>query len=186
MEQDPKCPRPPDLMYRSRVFEVYESDIVFPDGRIRLFSWLTHKPVIVVVPVTREGRIVLLRQFRPAIGETLLEVPAGTMDKGEESLEECVQREMAEETGYRAERLIKTFEGYIVPGYCNEYMYFFLALGLYPSPLPKDEDEYIEIVETDFTDADAMIADGRIRDCKTALAIRLTQDLLRRDDLLRT
>jgi len=179
-----KTPEPPKRVYRGRVFEVYEGDVTFPDGRIGFFSWLTHQPVIVVLPITNEGKIVLLHQYRPAIGETLLEAPAGTMDKGEESVEECVQREMAEETGFRARKLVRLFEGYVVPGYCNEYMHFFMAGGLYRAPLPGDEDEYIETVEVDFAEAAAMVVDGRIRDCKTALAIRLAEDPLRREPLL--
>lgn len=173
-------------MYRGRVFDVYEGDVTFPDGRIGFFSWLTHQPVIVVLPVTSDGNLILLNQYRPAIGATLLEAPAGTMDKGEESVEECVQREMAEETGFRAERLVKVFEGYAVPGYCNEYMHFFIACGLYRAPLPGDEDEYIETVEVAFADASAMVVDGRIRDCKTALSIRLAEGPLRREGLLRS
>ena len=181
-----RTPAPPRIVYRGRVFDVYEGDVTFPDGRVGFFSWLTHKPVIVVLPVTGDGKFVLLQQYRPAIGASLLEAPAGTMDKGEESVEECVQREMAEETGFRAKRLVKLFEGYVVPGYCNEYMHFFLAHDLYTAPLPGDEDEYIETVEVAFADAAAMVADGRIRDCKTALGIRLAEDSLRNEGLLRS
>ena len=74
MKNASKTPGPPNLIYKGRVFEVYEGDVMFPDGRIGFFSWLTHQPVIVVLPITNEGKIVLLHQYRPAIGATLLAI----------------------------------------------------------------------------------------------------------------
>ena len=100
------------------------------------------------------------------------------MDRQGEAVEVCVQRELAEEVGFQAGRLIKLFEGYLVPGYCNEYMHFFLALDLHPATLPADPDEYIREVTASFDDAREMIRDGRIIDAKTALGIQLAAQRL--------
>jgi ADP-ribose pyrophosphatase len=100
------------------------------------------------------------------------------MDRDGESVEDCVQRELTEEIGFRAGRLIRLFEGYLVPGYCNEYMYFYLALDLHPASLPGDEDEYIRVMTVSFTEARRMIREKEIIDAKTALGIQMARDVL--------
>jgi len=166
-------------VYTSRVFEVYEGKILLPDGRTANQSWISHRPVIAAVPVSAEGKVLLIRQYRAAIEQMLLEIPAGAMDKGPESLEECVQRELGEETGFQARTLVKLFEGYLVPGYCNEYMYYYLATDLFAAALPPDVDEVIELVPTSFPEAMAMIRKGQIIDSKTALGITLAWEYLK-------
>jgi ADP-ribose pyrophosphatase len=162
-------------VYRCRVFAVYEDDFRLPDGRTCRQSRIDHRPCIAVVPVTAEGQLILVRQYRHATGQTLVEIPAGNMDRGNEGVEACVQRELAEEAGFGAGRLVKLFEGYLVPGYCNEYMHFFLALDLYPARLPADPDEDIGVLTVSFAEAEAMLRDGRIVDVKTALGIALAR-----------
>jgi ADP-ribose pyrophosphatase len=100
------------------------------------------------------------------------------MDKGPESAAECAQRELAEETGFQAKTLTKVFEGYSLPGYCSEYMYYYIAEDLFPSPLPPDNDEFIEQIKVPFTEALAMVASGKIIDAKTALGILFVERYL--------
>ena len=100
------------------------------------------------------------------------------MDRENESVEACVQRELAEEVGFQAGRLVKLFEGYLVPGYCNEYMYFFLALDLHPATLPADDDEYIRVMTASFDEARRMIREKEIIDVKTALGIQMAREFL--------
>ncbi|MCX5857333.1 MAG: NUDIX hydrolase [Deltaproteobacteria bacterium] len=161
------------LIYHGRVFDVYEGEVCFPNGRKSRQSWIDHKPCIAVVPVNDAGKLILIRQYRPATCRVLTEIPAGSIDKGEETPEACAQRELAEEIGFQAKGLVKLFEGYLVPGYSNEYMHFFLAFDLFPLALPPDEDEFIETLEVSFTEAEAMIQTGQIIDAKTALGIVL-------------
>jgi ADP-ribose pyrophosphatase len=161
------------LMYRGRVFDVYEGEVCFPNGRKSRQSWIDHKPCVAVVPVTDAGRLVLIRQYRHATRQVITEIPAGALDKGEVSAAACAQRELAEEIGFQAKQLVKLFEGYLIPGYGNEYMYFFLARGLFPLHLPPDEDEFIETLTVSFNEAEAMIRSKRIVDVKTALGICL-------------
>ncbi len=166
------------LVYRCRIFDVFEGDIRLPDGRIARQSWIEHRPTIAVVPVNPEGKLVLIRQYRHDTGGMLVEIPAGTMDRPDESVEACVQRELAEEAGFEAGRLVKLFEGYLAPGYSNEYMHFFLALDLHPATLPADEDEYIQVMPVSFAEAEQMIRERQIVDAKTALGIQMARAYL--------
>ncbi len=166
-------------VYASRIFEVYEGKVLLPDGRRANQSWINHQPCIAAVPVSPEGKLLLIRQYRAAVEQMLLEIPAGAMDKGPETLEECVQRELAEEIGFKARSLVKLFEGYLVPGYCNEYMYYYLATDLFAATLPPDADEVIELVPVSFPEALAMIKNGKIIDSKTALGITLAWEHLK-------
>ncbi|MDA8126026.1 MAG: NUDIX hydrolase [Deltaproteobacteria bacterium] len=166
------------LVYRCRIFDVYEGDVRLPDGRIVQQSWVLHRPCIAVVPVTPEGKLILIEQYRHATGGMLVEIPAGNMDRDKEDAAACAQRELAEEIGFQAGRLVKLFEGYLVPGYCSEYMHFFLALDLFPATLPPDEDEFIRLKTVSFAEAEAMIRDQRIVDVKTALGIQMAKALL--------
>jgi len=103
------------------------------------------------------------------------------MDRENESVEACVQRELAEEVGFQAGRLVKLFEGYLVPGYCNEYMYFYLAFDLHPVTLPADDDEYIRVMTTSFDEALRMIREREIIDVKTALGIQMAREYLKEE-----
>jgi ADP-ribose pyrophosphatase len=171
------------LMYHSRVFNVFEGDVFFPNGRKSRQSWIDHKPCIAVVPVTDTGKLILVRQYRHATRQVITEIPAGALDKGEESVEACAQRELAEETGFQAKQLVKLFEGYLIPGYGNEYMYFFLARDLFRLQLPPDEDEFIETLTVSFEEAEAMIETQQIIDVKTALGICLATAWLKQQGL---
>lgn len=167
------------LIHHGPLFDVFEMDISLPDGRVKRVYSIDHRPCICVVPVTASGELLLVRQYRYATGEALIEIPAGNMDRDGESAEECTQRELAEETGFQSGRLVKLFEGYLVPGYGNEYMHYFLAFDLTAAPLPSDEDENIEVIVTPLAEAMSMIKRGVIRDTKTALGILLAVEHLR-------
>lgn len=174
------------LIYRSPVFDVYEGEVRFPNGKKSRQSWIDHKPCIAVVPVTDDGRLILIRQYRHTARQILTEIPAGSIDRSGETVEDAVQRELAEETGFQAKRLVKLFEGYLTPGYGNEYMYYYLALDLFARPLPPDEDEFIETLAVSLQEADHMIRTGRILDTKTALGIVLALSWLKEQELYRT
>lgn len=166
-------------IYKARVFDVYEDTLRLPDAREVIYSRIQHGQSVAMVPLTLQNEVILIKQFRHATGDYLIEIPAGTMDKGPESAAECAQRELAEETGFQAKSLVKLFEGYSLPGYCSEYMYYYLARDLYPAPLPPDHDEFIEQVPVPLAKALAMVSSGEIKDAKTALGIILAERYLR-------
>lgn len=164
--------------YACKIFSVWEEDVLLPNGKTSRQSWIEHQPTVAVAAVNHHQELLLIRQFRQATGQNLLEIPAGTMDKGAESPIDCAMRELAEETGYRANRVAQLFAGYLVPGYCNEFMYFFLAQDLIYEPLTPDEDERIEVIPTSFGQAKALLENGGIIDTKTALGIILADNYL--------
>ena len=164
---------PNNRVYQCKIFSVYEAQVPLPNGRTVKQSFVDHKPTVAVVAVNKEKELLLIRQFRAAVNNHLLEIPAGSMDKDQESPLVCAQRELAEETGFKAKNMIKIYEGYLLPGYCNEYMYFFLAYDLVYDPLAPDDDEFIEVLPTSFDRARDLLTKGEIIDAKTALGIIL-------------
>ncbi|MBP7342096.1 MAG: NUDIX hydrolase [Smithellaceae bacterium] len=159
--------------YACKIFTVWEEDVPLQNGKTTRQSWVEHKPTVAVVAVNDQKEVLLIRQYRVPAGRDLLEIPAGTMDHGEESPAVCAGRELAEETGFRAGKLTELFAGYLLPGYCNEFMYFFLAEDLVYDPLTPDEDEFIAVLPTSFARACELLKDGSIVDAKTALGLLL-------------
>ena len=114
-----------------------------------------------------------MRQYRVPAARELLEIPAGTLEPGEEPLA-TAHRELREETGYAADRLEPLGGTWMAPGFCSEYIHYFLATGLRPSPLPQDEDERLSApVALRLDEVLAAIDDGTIADAKTVVATAL-------------
>ncbi|MCG6538273.1 MAG: NUDIX hydrolase [Syntrophales bacterium LBB04] len=167
-----------NLMYRCKIFDVWEEEVSLPNGKTSKQNRIDHKPTVAVIAINGNNEIFLIKQYRHAVKKLLWEIPAGTLESLEEAPIICAQRELAEETGFKAGTLIPVFEGYLLPGYCNEYMYFFLARDLFAEPLPPDEDEFIELFPTSITEAKALLQSGDIIDVKTALGIVLAENYL--------
>jgi len=125
-----------------------------------------HPGAVAVLPLLERDKILLLKQYRPAIGKWIYEIPAGTVEKGEDYLE-CARRELEEETGYKARRMEKLFEMYLAPGYSTEKLHSFLASDLEPSSPRRDLGEEIKVVKVPFEKALKMIESNRIEDAKT-------------------
>ena len=167
------------LVHQSRVFKVYEDDVVLPDGRKSRRGWIAHGASVAIVPINSQDEIILIKQYRYPTQKFLLEIPAGNIDKGSRSPAASAQRELAEEIGFQAKKLTKIFEGYSLPGYCQEYMHYFLAQDLYPKKLTADDDEFIELKPVSFTKALTLIKNKKIIDSKTALGIYLAKEYLK-------
>jgi len=166
------------MAYQCKIFDVWEEEFDLPNGKKTRQSWINHNPTVAIIAINDKNEILLIKQYRNAVKKNLLEIPAGSLDGTEEAPVVCAQRELAEETGFKAGTLSKLFEGYLLPGYCNEYMYFFLAKNLIHAPLTPDEDEFIETIPVSFSKAQELIENGEIIDAKTVLGIFLTENLL--------
>lgn len=146
---------------------------VLPDNSTQQQAFIEHPGAVVLVPL-RDGlngpELLMLRQYRCALDETILELPAGTRGWDEDWLI-CAQRELREETGHRAEIFTLLGEIWPAPGLSNELMRLYLATGLQPDPLPQDVDEEIEVVPFSLAELVAMADDGRIRDAKSIIGI---------------
>ena len=159
-----------EVVFEGRVVGVRVDTASLPGGAIARREVVEHPPSVVVVPIDSNGDMVMVRQFRYPVGETLVEAPAGSVEDGELP-EQSAQRELQEEIGYRAESLERLGSFWMSPGYCTELMHAFVARGLSPSALDPDDDENIEVVRRPLSEARALIERGEVRDAKTIAAL---------------
>jgi len=164
------------IVFKSRVFSVEVDKKRFPDGREHEVAIVRHAPVVVLIPIDADGRVVLIKQYRAPIDRQTWELPAGGIEPGETE-DAAARRECEEEIGrvpQRVERLTALFP---TPGYCDEEMIFFRVSDLRQpppeSPHKPDEDEDIEARSVTLDQARAMVVRGEIVDLKTAYALTL-------------
>jgi ADP-ribose pyrophosphatase len=146
------------------------------DGTVIRRDMIFHPGAVVILPVLDRDRVVLLRNHRFVIDETLWEVPAGTRDPGE-PVEECAQRELLEETGYRAAKWRCLGYLYASPGVLDEKLHLFVAEELAPGPMQPEADEDLEPVIIRFDEAIRMCLTGEIKDAKTITSLLLWEKL---------
>lgn len=145
---------------------------------------VVHPGAVVILPMLDLQTVVLIRNYRQAVGESLLEIPAGTLEKGELPIN-CAGRELLEETGYLAGRLAPLGSFYASPGVLSERMHLYVAYDLEPQQQALEADEEIEILPTDFEEVIDMIQSGSICDSKTIAAVFMYDRFLRAGDLTR-
>ncbi len=164
------------LIYRGLKIDLALQRVPLADGTHVDREVVLHRGAVALVPMVDEHHVCLIQNQRYAVGKTLLEVPAGTIDAGETAAQ-TAERELLEETGYRAARIRPIREWYVSPGVMNERMYLFVCEDLEPGPVRHQPDERIVTVIVPWTDAMAMVDDGRIEDAKTMLAITIVDRL---------
>ena len=164
-------------LLQGRTFKVRRDTLKTPDGRETKLEIIEHGGSVVLVPVDAGGNILFVRQYRPAAGLDLLELPAGTRE-GEEPYEDCAAREIREETGMEAGRLQKVGEFYLAPGYSSEFMAVFLATDLVHNPLDPDEDEFLKVEKVPVSEVTAMFERGEVPDSKSLAAWLLAKPYL--------
>lgn len=147
-------------------------------------GFIDHPGSVVLLPITAEGNVVMVRVFRHVLDRVLLELPAGTCHRGEPA-EQTAVRELAEETGYRAARWERLFEMYPAPGAMNERMIYFRAWDLVPGPRDLEDDEEIEVEHVPLADALDKIARGEICDAKSIIGLWLQANYAKRSSMTR-
>jgi ADP-ribose pyrophosphatase len=159
--------------FESHVFDVARDVIRFPNGHEVERNVVLHPGAVALVVVDDAGRWLFVRQYRHPARRELLEIPAGTCD-GDESPEDTAAREIREETGYAAASLVRLGGAWMAPGFCTEYITYFLATGLRADPLPADDDEYLSSpIRLTLEEIHAAIDRGEIEDAKTFVALTL-------------
>ncbi|MCC6579664.1 MAG: NUDIX hydrolase [Phycisphaeraceae bacterium] len=153
-------------VFEGRRFQVHALDMAGPDGRVFRKEVVVHPGAVVILPLLDAQTVVLIRNERVAVGQTLWELPAGTLESGEEPLA-CAWRELIEETGYRAGHIAALTDFYTSPGICTERMWAFVARDLAHVGQQLDENEHITPEPVAMTKAMDMLKSGDIRDGKT-------------------
>jgi ADP-ribose pyrophosphatase len=165
------------IIYHGRAFNVRRDEVSLQNQNIAYLDIIEHVGAVTILPLDTDGRIIFIRQYRHAAGEELLELPAGTLDPAELP-ENCASREIREETGFAAGKLIKIGEFFLAPGYSTEYMHVYLATELHPDPLPGDEDEFITLEPIPIVQAYDMALSGGLKDGKSLAALLLARPLI--------
>ena len=155
-------------IFNGRVLHVVCDKVALPNGHTSTREFVLHNGAVCVIPITDDGKVVLERQYRYAVGRVVTEIPAGKLDPGEDPLE-CAKRELKEETGYTADEYIHIGEYYGSPAILCEHINMYLARGLHKGDIKLDEDEFLEVFEIPLDDLVDMVMENKIVDAKTQL-----------------
>ena len=159
-----------ELSYQGKILKVYTDDVEV-NGQMSKWDFIHHNGGAAVIPVTKDGNILMVRQYRNSIDRFTLEIPAGALDSADETGLECVTRELEEETGYRSERIEWLITVRSFPAFSNEKVEIYVARDLIPSRQHLDEEESIEVEEYSMEQLKKMIFRGEIQDAKTVAAL---------------
>lgn len=159
-------------IFSGRLLSVHEDVVRLPGGGTATREVVVHPGAVAIVAVGEDGRVLLVRQWRHAVGRALWEIPAGTRDGGEAPLETAT-RELREETGYAAARWRSLGRAAVSPGYSSEILHFFAAEGLREGPTDTDADERLDVRFFSAAEIARLVAEGAT-DCKTMAGLALT------------
>jgi len=158
-------------IYTGKVVTLNVDTVRLPNGITVDLETIRHPGAAAVVPLKDDGTVVLIRQFRHAAGGFIYEIPAGKLDRGEDPLN-CAARELEEEVGYRAASFQLLSSIFTAPGFADEVIHIYKAIGLTKGRQQLDRDEVLEIVEMPLDQAIEKIQDGTIRDGKTIIGLQ--------------
>lgn len=159
-----------DLIYEGSIIDYYKDTIQVPNGNIVKWDFIGHKGAAAVIPVTREGKILMVKQYRNALDRYTLEIPAGGLNKGESTLVAAI-RELEEETGYKSDNVSFLVSIYTTVAFCNEKIDIYVARDLVPSKQNLDEDEFIDVEAYEVDELLSKIYAGEMQDSKTICGI---------------
>jgi ADP-ribose pyrophosphatase len=160
----------PEELLAARRFRVVRHRQTGPDGRELVRDTVQHPGAVAILPLVSDDQVCLIRNYRIAVGKTLIELPAGTLEPDEDPAV-TAYRELIEETGYRADSIEKLREFTMSPGILNERMYLFLARGLTAGATALEAGEEIQTLVVSWSEAMRMVYDGTIEDAKTLVGL---------------
>ena len=170
-------------LYQGRVINVDQDSVRFPDGSVGVLEMIRHPGAAAVVPFlddpsSPDPRVLLIHQFRHAADGMLWEIPAGTLELGEPP-EACARRELTEEAGMEAGKLVRLTTIFTTPGFTDERIHLYLATDLTPAALAREADEFITVHEKRWSEVGKMIKSGKIRDGKSLCSLMYVQTFVR-------
>lgn len=165
-------------IYQGNAVDFYCDDVELPNGQPAKREYLGHPGAAAVLPFLDRRNIVLVKQYRHAVGKVTYEIPAGKLDEGETPLE-CITRELEEETGFKPKKIEKLISFYPTTAFSNELLHIFVSFGLRRGKNHPDEDEFVETVIVDFFKAVEMVRRGEITDSKTVIALLYFDNILK-------
>lgn len=168
------------LEHRGGIVDFYTMDVKVPNGNVAHWDYIEHKGAAAVVPVDEDGKILMVRQYRGAIDDMMLEIPAGGRDSVEEDFKVCAMRELEEETGYRSEDICHLIDVNTAAAYTSELIAVYYAENLIPSRQHLDENEYVNIERYSIEEIEEMIYSGKITDAKTIAGVLAYKNLKRK------
>lgn len=161
-----------ERVFEGKIIDLQVDDVLLPNGEKSKREIVKHPGAVAVIPITKDNKIVLVKQYRKPLERTLVEIPAGKLDANESPLGAAI-RELEEETGYTTKDLSFITSFYTSPGFADELVYLYItdSLERLSEPVPGDEDEFIEIIELTLDEAKQYVEDEKIQDAKTNYAI---------------
>lgn len=159
-----------NTIFKGKIIDVHVDDIELPDGKKAKREVVEHSGGVCVAPLTDNDELLMVRQFRYPFSRELLEVPAGKLEKGEDPLDAGI-RELEEECGVVADKVISLGEIYPTVAYCSEIIRMYAAMDLHKTKQNLDDGEFLHIEKVKFSEALSMVMSGEIRDAKTVAAI---------------
>jgi ADP-ribose pyrophosphatase len=160
----------PELLLQARRFRVVRMSRKLADGETHTHDVVLHPGAVVILPMVAADHVCLIRNYRMAVGETLLELPAGTLEPNEDPAV-TAHRELIEETGYRADKIEKLCEFYMSPGILNERMHLYLATGLQAGESALESGEEIETLVVPWAEAMRLVEAGEVKDAKSLVGL---------------
>lgn len=159
-----------EYVFKGKIFNARVDEALMPDGRTAVREVVEHNGGVMVAPLDSDGNLYFVDQFRYPYFEVVTELPAGKLEKGEDPYEAGI-RELKEETGMTAEKIISLGKLYPSPGYCGEIIHLYLATGLTYGEQDPDDDEFLEVKKIPISKAVEMVMNGELPDSKTQVGI---------------
>lgn len=166
-----------EKIYEGKLINLRVDTVELPHQKYSKREIVEHCGAVGILGITKENKIIFVKQFRKPVEEILLEIPAGKIEANE-APEDCALRELKEETGFSTNNIKKLLEFYTTPGFSNEVMHIFLATELEEGIATPDEDEDIELVYLSFDEAISKILKGEIKDSKTIISILAYKNII--------
>ena len=158
-------------IFDGKILHVYKDDIELPNGKPGFREVIRHVGGACIIPITDEGEVICVRQYRYPYARMLIEIPAGKLDSKTEDHRTAALRELREETGCSCERLTYMGQMYGSPAILDEVIYMYMAEGLEAGELDLDEDEFVEVIKIPLDEMYQMVLDNKILDAKTQIAV---------------